>query len=103
MEDSLVLHSRWAFLLGCDVTGKLWISNTFSFLFYIHFLWLNLRSMDCKTQLDIAPRNSLEVNNKVEAEAVPINQVSATQSNTYVMILCTCDFHMLFPMYPILL
>ncbi|XP_077054893.1 PEX5-related protein isoform X2 [Siphateles boraxobius] len=34
------------------------------------FVW----SMDCKTQLDIAPRNSLEVNNKVEAEAVPVTQ-----------------------------
>lgn len=39
--------------------------------------------MDCKTQLDTAPRNSLEVNNKVEAEAVPVTQVSATPSNTY--------------------
>uniref|UniRef100_A0A672M704 PEX5-related protein n=1 Tax=Sinocyclocheilus grahami TaxID=75366 RepID=A0A672M704_SINGR len=34
------------------------------------FVW----SMDCKTQLDTAPRNSLEVNNKVEAEAVPVTQ-----------------------------
>ncbi|XP_043097762.1 PEX5-related protein isoform X5 [Puntigrus tetrazona] len=34
------------------------------------FVW----SMDCKTQLDSAPRNSLEVNNKVEAEAVPVTQ-----------------------------
>jgi len=59
--------------------------------------------MDCKTQLDIAPRNSLEVNNKVEAEAVPVTQVSATTSNPYVMIICTCVFHMLFPMFPILL
>ncbi len=59
--------------------------------------------MDCKTQLDTAPRNSLEVNNKVEAEAVPVTQVSATPSNTYhflwVMIICArvSDFHMLFP------
>ncbi|XP_016084919.1 PEX5-related protein-like [Sinocyclocheilus grahami] len=34
------------------------------------FVW----SMDCKTQLDTTPRNSLEVNNKVEVEAVPTTQ-----------------------------
>ncbi|XP_052455504.1 PEX5-related protein [Carassius gibelio] len=34
------------------------------------FVW----SMDCKTQLDTTPRNSLEVNNKVELEAVPATQ-----------------------------
>ncbi|XP_016346836.1 PEX5-related protein-like isoform X2 [Sinocyclocheilus anshuiensis] len=34
------------------------------------FVW----SMDCKTQLDTTPRNSLEVNNKVEVEAVPATQ-----------------------------
>uniref|UniRef100_A0A8C2I8C7 PEX5-related protein n=1 Tax=Cyprinus carpio TaxID=7962 RepID=A0A8C2I8C7_CYPCA len=34
------------------------------------FVW----SMDCKTQLDTAPRNSLEVSNKVDAEAVPVTQ-----------------------------
>lgn len=61
--------------------------------------------MDCKTQLDTAPRNSLEVNNKVEAEAVPVTQVSATPSNTYhslIMIIFTyvSDFHMLFPTCP---
>ncbi len=39
--------------------------------------------MDCKTQLDTAPRNSLEVNNKVEVEAVPVTHVSATPSNIY--------------------
>ncbi len=39
--------------------------------------------MDCKTQLDTAPRNSLEVNNKVEVEAVPVTHVSATPRNTY--------------------
>lgn len=39
--------------------------------------------MDCKTQLDTAPRNSLEVNYKLEAEAMPVTQVSAMQSNTF--------------------
>uniref|UniRef100_A0A9J7XKU1 PEX5-related protein n=1 Tax=Cyprinus carpio carpio TaxID=630221 RepID=A0A9J7XKU1_CYPCA len=34
------------------------------------FVW----SMDCKTQLDTTPRNSLEVNNKVEVEPVPATQ-----------------------------
>ncbi|XP_026069503.1 PEX5-related protein-like isoform X2 [Carassius auratus] len=36
------------------------------------FVW----SMDCKTQLDTTPRNSLEVNNKVELEAVPATQLN---------------------------
>ncbi|XP_016398741.1 PEX5-related protein-like isoform X1 [Sinocyclocheilus rhinocerous] len=34
------------------------------------FVW----SMDCKTQLDTTPKNSLEVNNKVEVEAMPATQ-----------------------------
>ncbi|XP_056315853.1 PEX5-related protein isoform X1 [Danio aesculapii] len=36
------------------------------------FVW----SMDCKPQLDTVHRNSLEVNNKVEAEAVPVTQLN---------------------------
>ncbi|XP_059416329.1 PEX5-related protein-like isoform X2 [Carassius carassius] len=36
------------------------------------FVW----SMDCKTQLDTTPRNSLEVNNKVEVEAVAATQLN---------------------------